>query len=371
VTGPVIVGGGPAGCAAAIELARAGRQVTLLERTTTAADKVCGDFLSAEAMSRVEALGVSLAGAVPISSLRIIDRRRAAIARLPFAACGLSRRALDEALLRRAIAAGATVLRGQRVSTIEAAGSSLCIRTGESGRMVADTVFLATGKHELRSHSRCAHGSLVGLKMYYRLDPAQRLRLNGHIELMLLRGGYAGLQRIEAGRAVLCLALDAARLRSVGGQWAGLLDALIDDCPQLGDRLAGAQALLERPLAVANLPYGYVYRARGRGSPRLFRLGDQVAVIPSLTGAGVALALASGSLAARIWIDGAGSDVYHRRFAAGLRRQMRSAMAVHAMSLSPTIQPWIVPTCIMSPKLMRIAAAATRARRLTHNGYAS
>jgi flavin-dependent dehydrogenase len=322
-------------------------------------------------MSRVEALGVSLAGAVPISSLRLIHRRRTATTRLPFAAYGLSRRALDEALLRRATAAGATVWRGQRVSAIETAGSSLRIRTGESGRMAADTVFLATGKHELRGNARRAHGSLVGLKMYYRLDTAQHSALAGHIELMLLQGGYAGLQLIEAGRAVLCVALDAARLRSEGGRWAGLLDALIDDCPQLGDRLAGAQALLERPLAVANLPYGYVHRSPGGNSSRLFRLGDQAAVIPSLTGAGVSLALASGSLAAHAWLDGAGSDRYHRRFATGLRLQMRAAMAVHAMSLNPNTQPWVVPTCIMWPGLMRIVAAATRARRLTHNGYAS
>jgi flavin-dependent dehydrogenase len=370
VTGPVIVGGGPAGCAAAIELARAGREVTLIERTSTAADKVCGDFLSAEAIKRIEALGVSLTGAAPIGALRLIHRRRSAVTRLPFAAYGLSRRVLDEALLRQAMAAGATVLRGHRVSAIAAAGTSLRIRTGAPGPIAADAVFLATGKHELRGNARCAHGSLVGLKMYYRLDTAQRLGLSGHIELMLLRGGYAGLQLVESGRAVLCLALDPARLRSVGGRWAGLLDAVIDDCPALGDRLAGAQALLERPLAVANLPYGYLYRAPGQSSPRLFRLGDQAAVIPSLTGTGVGLAVASGRLAARTWLDGAGSDRYHRRLAVGLRRQMRFAMAVHTASLSPAIQPWICALCRTWPGLMRIAAAATRTRRLTHSGYA-
>ena len=44
---PLIIGAGPAGCAAAIALARAGHQPDLIERTSGPTDKVCGDFLSA------------------------------------------------------------------------------------------------------------------------------------------------------------------------------------------------------------------------------------------------------------------------------------------------------------------------------------
>jgi flavin-dependent dehydrogenase len=188
---------------------------------------------------------------------------------------------------------------------------------------------------------------------------------------MLFPAGYGGLQPVDADRAVLCLLLPAARLRSAHGRWVDLIDTLIQDCPHLGERLSAARALSERPLAIANLPYGYVYRAEEKSSLRLFRLGDQAVVIPSLTGAGVAIALASGSLATRTRLRGARSHSYHRQFAADLARQLRPATAIHRLLLSPTLQPWLLAICRMYPDLIRFAAAATRTRHLLHTGYAT
>jgi flavin-dependent dehydrogenase len=358
---PVIIGGGPAGAAAAIAIAATGRSVTLIERNAGPADKVCGDFLSAEAIAKIETLGVGLSAASTIEAVRLVHGKRIAATRLPFAARGLSRRALDEAMLLQARAKGATVLRGDRVSAIEQDHGSLRLDCGSLGRLVADTVFLATGKHELRGVRRPERGAgLVGLKMYYALAASQLEALRYHVELILFAGGYAGLQLVESDRAVLCALLPAARLRAAGGQWSGLLDALTDECPHLRERLAGARGLLDRPLTIAGLPYGYVHAPDRRDPPGLFRLGDQAAVIASLTGDGVALALGSGSLAARTWIAGRGSAGYRRHLAAGLSRQMRLASAIHRLCLAPRLQPWVAAACQLWPGAMRVAAAATR-----------
>ena len=158
LSGPVIIGGGPAGAAAAIMLARAGRAVTLIERSAEPADKVCGDFLSAEAIEMHRAPGRR-------SVARCVDDHRGRAwctgtawprRALPFAARGLSRRALDEALLRQATSDGAAVLRGHRVARDRATGRRIdCgCDCGSLGTIVADTVFLATGKHELRGAAR-------------------------------------------------------------------------------------------------------------------------------------------------------------------------------------------------------------------------
>jgi flavin-dependent dehydrogenase len=370
MTGSVIVGGGPAGSAAAIELASAGQQVTLIERSSAAAEKVCGDFLSPEAIDRIEELGVDLTGTPSITTLRLVHRWDVAETQLPFAARALSRRVLDEALLQRASAAGATVLRGHRVSSIGTDGASFRISSGSLGQLAADTVFLATGKHELRSNiRRWRDTSLVGLKMYYRLDASQHRRLSGHIELMLLPGGYAGLQPVDSDRAVLCVLVQSARLQSAGRKWTPLIDSLMQDCQYLGHQLTGACALLERPLAIANQPYGFVYRAKAREHPQLFRIGDQAVVIPSLTGAGVALALASGSLAARAFLSGAGSNSYHQRLAADVARQLFPAKAIHRLSLSPMFQPWLLAVSRTCPELVRLIATITRPKYLARTGY--
>ncbi|MGH9149194.1 MAG: FAD-dependent oxidoreductase, partial [Acidimicrobiales bacterium] len=52
-----VVGGGPAGAAAAISLARAGRDVVLLDRARFPRDKSCGDGLTTSALRRYEAFG--------------------------------------------------------------------------------------------------------------------------------------------------------------------------------------------------------------------------------------------------------------------------------------------------------------------------
>src|SRR3954464_12450427 len=53
-----VVGGGPAGSAAAISLARAGRDVVLVDKARFPRDKCCGDGLTAGALRRLEALGL-------------------------------------------------------------------------------------------------------------------------------------------------------------------------------------------------------------------------------------------------------------------------------------------------------------------------
>jgi flavin-dependent dehydrogenase len=49
----LILGGGVAGCAASIALARKGQGVTLIEREPTPRHKVCGEFLSGEALEEI------------------------------------------------------------------------------------------------------------------------------------------------------------------------------------------------------------------------------------------------------------------------------------------------------------------------------
>jgi flavin-dependent dehydrogenase len=364
MSGPVIIGGGPAGATAAILLARAGRAVTLIERNAGATDKVCGDFLSAEAIAALAALGVDVPALAPseINSVRLVHGKRTATARLPFPALGLTRRVLDEALLRQAERSGAMILRGHSVRGIDRNNGSLRLDCGSPAPVRADTVFLATGKHDLRGAARPMRGTgMVGLKMYYALDPRQQSALQGHVELILFANGYAGLQLVESSKAVLCVLVPGARLRAADGRWDELLGSLMHECPHLADRLAGARPQRERPFAIAGLPYGYAHPPNTKDSPWLFRLGDQATVIASLTGDGVALALASAALASRIWLaQGNAAGAYHSAWARRLAPQMRLASLIHRACLSPSAQPWLMLLCRSWPRVMRLAASRTR-----------
>lgn len=358
---PLIIGGGPAGAAAAISLARAGRPVTLIERHAGAHHKVCGDFLSADAMRLVGELGVDLAplGPAPIARVQLVHGAAEASAPLPFLAVGLSRMALDEALLARARAAGARVLRGAAVRRLGRRGDEFVVDAGANGRWAAETVFLATGKHDLRGVARPRLGAeLVGLKTYLALGPEQGLELAGTVELVLFAGGYAGLMPVEAGRAVLCWLMPRALLRRLDA-WPAALEWLLGACPHLARRLGGSVSLLARPVAVAGIPYGFLHRGGGDGG--LFRLGDQAGVIPSLAGDGVAIALLSGRLAAESWLAGEESAIgYHGRLRRALRRPVRVAGVAHRLVRNAAMQNWAVAACRGWPGLLGGLARATR-----------
>ncbi len=363
MTGPVVVaGGGLAGAAAACRLAQAGCAVRVFEREGGPVDKICGEFLGPAAQRHLRALGLDPAalGGRPIGMMRLVRGARVAQAALPFQALGLSRRVLDEALLGHAAAAGAEVIRGAAVAL--AGDGDLALQT-PYGVLRPETLFLATGKHELRGMSRelaAAPEALIGFKTYFALDPAQLRALDGAIEVILLPQGYAGLQLVEDGRANLCLLVRRDALQAAGGSWPGLLARLCEQVPQLRLRLGGAEELLARPLSIYRVPYGFVHRARASAPAGLFRLGDQVGVIPSFAGDGMGIALHSAAVAASMHLAGLGAVAYHRRIGREIGGQIGRTHALYRFARWPAGQALVMAAAQRWPGLLGRAAAVTR-----------
>ncbi len=360
MTDAVVIGGGPAGAALATRLARAGRKVVLVEREAGPTDKVCGEFLSREAGLYLASLGLDLPalGAVPIDAVRLCAGSHVATVPLPFAASSLSRRVLDEALLRRAASAGAMIRRGVKVSELSPAGTGWTARLEDGTRVRAATVFLATGKHDLRGHKRPPglQDDLVAFKLHWRLAPRQAAELERYVELVLFEGGYAGLQPVEEGRANLCLLVRRRRLLALGQRWDNLLAAMRAESPHLDARLAGAKPSGARPLALAAIPYGHV-RRRTDG---IWRLGDQAAVIPSFSGDGMSIALHSAELAATTYLQGGAPDGYQRRLARDVTGQVLLATLLSHGLVRRTGQAALGAAARLWPGLISAVAFHTR-----------
>jgi menaquinone-9 beta-reductase len=357
----LILGGGVAGCAAAIALARKGRSVTLIEREPIPHHKVCGEFLSGEALEDLDALGIDVAslGALPIDYVRLAAARRAAEAPLPFPAASLTRKALDTALIAEALAAGVRVERGRSVQALVCTTSNVWQATLDDGASFeAATVFLATGKHDLRGHTRPKDPERwVAFKTYFRLAPGQAAELARASELMLYPGGYGGIQPVEGGGANLCCVVQQRHLARVSHRWENFLAKMQRDCPHLAMRLAGAEPLLAKPIAITHIPYGYIRRTTENG---LYCIGDQAAVIPSFTGDGISIALHTARCAVAAYLAAEAAPHYQAKLRSALLAQMRLAEFA-ADGLNNSLSRAVLPFCLrVWPGVMRLTASLTR-----------
>lgn len=118
----LVVGSGPAGCAAALAARRAGAQVLLVDRAEFPRDKVCGDGVAPQALDVLAVLGVDVdalvAGSAPVRTLRL-ESPRGVVARRHTARPGwvVPRAVLDARLHRAALDAGVR-FRRQRVRQV-------------------------------------------------------------------------------------------------------------------------------------------------------------------------------------------------------------------------------------------------------------
>lgn len=374
----IIIGGGPAGSAAAIHLAQQGIPVRLLERQPGAHHKVCGEFISYEAAHYLEKLGVNLPAldAEPIRSVRFYNGEQELAFDLPFTAWSLSRRILDAALLKQAESAGAVVETGTTVRQLLRAGNEWHLITSRRSAsasagtdLSAQTVLLASGKHELRDWPRIAKGNrqeahhqAIGLKMHF--SPMEQEQWQGKVEIHLFNGGYAGLEPIEKGAVNLCFLIRQDIYKACGGHWPAILEWLGCTSSHMKQRLASLTPLWPEPLAVAGVPYGFIATSDD-AVPGLFRLGDQTAVIPSFAGDGIAIALHTASLAAQVHSAGGDSKTYQQQACKHLTQPVRDAKRLadllsHRLGRNATFTFAQLCPALLREKLLRNITLRTR-----------
>lgn len=354
---PIILGAGPAGSAAAIRLALAGAEPRLIDQQATPGDALCGGFLSWATISQLADLGLTTdqLGGHRITQVALFAGEREDRLTLPAPGIGLSRHRLDSLLRTTAQNAGAQLLidRATQLSSTD-----LTLDDGEP--IPWDSLFLATGKHDLRGVGRPHGGDDPELGLRLKLDshPSLHDLIGDRIELHMVEGGYVGLLLQEDGRANICMAVHKSRLAAAGGRPVALFHQLANQSPALAARLADLPAN-PRIDAIGHVPYGW----RARDSwPGLYRLGDQAAVIPSLAGEGIGIALASAQRAVQRWQMGGreGAIAFQRAFARRAVLPLAAAAAFRSLGAHPTLLRALARTpgaAALAMRLTRITAS--------------
>lgn len=259
-----IAGGGLAGLSLGIGLRKKGVPVTVHEAGSYPRHRVCGEFISGVTPQTLEALGIlDLFDTAKRHRTSAWYAKGRVMARptLPYAAFGISRHCLDEALRKRFESLGGVLRSGSRLSGVPSDGWVWC-----------------TGR-------RPTKGKWIGLKCH-----VKGLSMATDLEMHLGENSYVGLASVENGLTNICGLFRLRREIRAENTLAAYLDA--SGLGYLAQRLAEAETIPASVSAVAGFELGWQNKTAGT-----FVLGDSLAMIPPFTGNGMSMAFESAETA--------------------------------------------------------------------------
>ena len=339
-TDVAVVGGGPAGAAAAITLARAGRRVVLVDKASFPRDKICGDGLTTGALRLLEQLGLdptSVPSWQEVADVVVTSPSgREVTFPLPRAqglyAAVARREELDAALLDVVRAAGVQVVEGHAVTAAREDDDRVVLQVAGLGELHARYAVAADGMWSpMRKHLGVGTVGYLGewhaFRQYFAdVGPRAATELFVWFEPDLLPG-YAWSFPLPGGGANVGFGIQrdggkVARVQDMKQLWPELLQR-----PHIRAVL-GPDAHPESPHRAWPIP-ARIDQAVLATRRTLFA-GDAAAATDVMTGEGIGQALLTGMLAAGA-IEAGGLD--EARVTATYERSVRDALvADHKMS---------------------------------------
>ncbi len=339
-----VIGGGPAGLAAAIAARQQGLRVLVADGAKPPIDKACGEALMPDAIAALEQLGIAVpaAEACPLRGVRFLGSELSAGAPFSGNSCGLSirRTVLHRIMIERAAELGIDLLWQSAVTGISSLGSSSSSQEVHLGKRAIRTRWII-GADGVNSRVRrwakldaCSQtGIRYAFRRHYRIPPwTDRMEIywGEHAQ------GYATAVNNE--QVCIAVASRNPQLR---------LEESLRALPELNARLRGAEAVsTERGALSANRKLKRVWRKN------IALIGDASGTVDAITGEGLGLAFRQATVLATRLASGslAGYHAAHRRLA---RRPLLMARLMLLLDGRPRLQRRVLQIFRQRPEIFR------------------
>jgi menaquinone-9 beta-reductase len=352
-----VIGGGPAGSAAAITAARLGASVALFEARSFPRHKVCGEFVSAESLDVLQELLADLPSSRALfEKAPIIERARlfrgGRTLEVPVspAAVSIPRYDLDEQLWQAAQAARVTTYSNCEV-TGRAGSGPFELRTS-IGPLTTKAIIVAAGRWSQFTPNRNVPPGpkWMGVKGHFRESHPSR-----STDLYFFSHGYCGVQLVSDDIVNASAMVRSDQARSLQEVFA-LHPALVERASRWNP--------VTQPVSTAPL----IYRKPQPTHENVIFAGDAAAFIDPFVGDGISIALRSGRLAAQCiqqFLMG-GSDLlqaaalYEREYTRQFSPLLTAASRMRSLMFLPELAKVVAFELLRLPGLMPFVIRKTR-----------
>ena len=296
----LLIGGGLAGLAAALDLAGRGYRVAVVERKQYPFHKVCGEYVSNEVLPYLRRLGADPAALGPAAITQFVlssPGGRLLTSPLDLGGFGVSRYLLDDFLYQKGVAQGVTFYLKSTVTDVafDPATDQHHVTLADGRQLTARVVLGTYGKRanldrQLQRDFFRHRSPYLGVKYHLRLPGFAR----DVIALHNFADGYAGISAIEEDKLCFCYLTTRRNLKEHGGTIPALEQAVLAQNPRLREILSSAEVLYPQPEVINEISFA----PKRPVEAHVLMVGDAAGLITPLCGNGMAMALHGAALAA-------------------------------------------------------------------------
>lgn len=296
----VIVGGGLAGLALSIQLAKNKYRVIVLEKEQYPFHRVCGEYISLESWDFLLGLGLPLSSmnVSHISKLQVtLTNGKFLQQQLPLGGFGISRFVLDHALAEIARDNGVIIEEKAKVSDIQFDSGSFTV-VAQGLIYSAAVVYGSFGKRsniDIRwkrpfiLNKKGKLNNYIGVKYHVKFDFAPDT-----IALHYFPHGYCGIVKIEDDKYCLCYLTTADNLAKCNGSIQTMEQTILSKNPYLKKLFDESEKLFDQPVSISQISF----ERKSQVEHHVLLAGDAAGMITPLCGNGMSMALHASKLAA-------------------------------------------------------------------------